>query len=118
MAGYREFETGATRTGAEEKLDIQAFNSPVVDKRYAEFMHENRYRPDGTLRSGSNWQLGIPIDEYLKSATRHFTDWRLVHEGYKPIDTEHPDIEQILCATLFNTKGYLYEILKQRGYGK
>ena len=41
-----------------------------------------------------------------------------MHRGYEPVDIKHPDIEDILCAVIFNAKGYLFETLKARGYGK
>ncbi len=111
----RVFKTGASRNDDSEKLDMEAFNSPIVDRRYGEFMHKNRIQPNGEMRSGDNWQLGITRDAYMKSAVRHVTDWRLVHRGYEPVDKT--DIEEILCAVIFNASGYLFEILKARGYG-
>jgi hypothetical protein len=115
MAG-RVFKSGASRDTDEGKLDLEAFNSPIVDRRYGEFMHKNRTQPNGEVRSGDNWTLGIELDAYMKSAVRHVTDWRLVHRGYAPVDDT--GIEEILCAVIFNAKGYLFEMLKARGYGR
>jgi hypothetical protein len=115
MAG-RVFKSGASRDTDEGKLDLEAFNSPIVDRRYGEFMHKNRTQPNGEVRSGDNWQLGITKDAYVKSGLRHALDWRLVHRGYEPVDKT--DIEDILCAVIFNASGYLFEVLKARNYGR
>lgn len=107
MAG-RTFDTGATRDASVEKLDFEGFLSPAVLQRYAEYMHKNRFREDGTVRDSDNWQLGIPIAEYLKSLWRHFFS---VWYGLR----RNGDVrEDDLCAVLFNASGMLHEALKQR----
>lgn len=103
----REFESGASRDTESGKLDYEAFLSPIVLKRYAEFMHKNRKLADGTLRDGDNWQRGIPQNVYIKSLLRHFMDLWMCHRHGTP-----GDIEEVLCAILFNTFGYLFEELK------
>lgn len=101
----REFETGAVRDLDENKLDYEGFLSPIVLKRYAEYMHANRKLPDGSMRASDNWQLGIPKDAFMKSLFRHFMEvWTAHREG--TID------ENALCAVMFNTMGYLHEVLK------
>lgn len=118
VVSIRRFETGATRDTDEGKLDYEGFNHPVVDQRYAEYMHKHRVQPDGALRSADNWQKGIPKDQYAKSLQRHNMDFRLLHRGYPAVDGktgDAVDIEEALCAILFNAKGYLLEILKERG---
>lgn len=104
----RKFETGATRDTDENKLDYEGFLSPLVLERYAEFMHVNRHQADGKLRDSDNWQKGIPMDAYMKSKMRHDMDVWKNHRGYNATD----DMETALCAVLFNTMGYLHEILK------
>lgn len=106
----RTFESGATRDSDQEKLDYEAFNSPLVDRRYAEYMHAHRKQADGTLRPGDNWQLGIPEDVYMKSLCRHVTELRLIHDGWDP----EGDMEDKLCAIIFNAKGRLFEILAKK----
>ncbi len=104
----RTFTTGATRDTDSGKLDYEAFFSPLVLKRYAEYMHKNRLLMDGTLRDGDNWQKGIPQDVYMKSLWRHFMDvwsyWRGI-----PIRST---LEESVCACLFNLMGFLHERLK------
>jgi hypothetical protein len=108
----RKFESGATRDTAEGKLDFEAFLSPTVLLRYAEYLNANRRQSDGSLRDGDNWQKGIPFDTYMKSKYRHFMDTWLLHRGYKR--TVKTDIETSLCAEMFNTMGYLFEVLKAK----
>lgn len=101
----RTFESGATRDLDTSKLDYEGFLSPLVLKRYAEFMHKNRVQRDGTLRSSDNWQKGIPKDVYMKSLFRHFFDsW----DGHRSGDIQ---VEE-LCGVLFNAMGYMHELLK------
>lgn len=107
----RTFKSGATRDTNEDKLDYEAFLSPPVLHCYAQYLHKNRFQSGGILREGDNWQKGIPLDVYMKSAWRHFMDWWIFHrhgKGYDPIGTQ-----EALCAVLFNTMGYLHEVLKE-----
>ena len=108
----RTFQTGATRDGDEGKLDFEGFLSPLVLHRFGEYMHQHRRQTDGSLRDSDNWQKGVPLDSYVKSAFRHMLDWWLAHRGNQPKET----VEEALCALLFNVQGYLHETLKQRGY--
>ena len=73
----REFDTGATRDNDTDKPDYEGFLSPLVLEAYAQYMHKNRVQADGATRDSDNWQKGIPRDQYMKSAFRHFMDlWR------------------------------------------
>lgn len=115
MAEVRTFGTGATRDQAADKLDYEGFFSPLVLRRFAQYMHGHRLQPDGQLRESDSWQLGIPKKEYLKSAWRHFFDWWQLHRGNTVVDARdnHPvTAEEAICALLFNAMGYLHELLK------
>lgn len=104
----REFKTGATRDTDEGKLDYEGFLSHPVLRRYAEYMHKNREQADGKFRPSDNWQKGIPKDAYMKSMWRHFMD---VWHGHRKTDE---DMEEALCALLFNVMGYLHETIKEK----
>jgi len=108
----RAFTSGATRDTGKNKLAYEGFYSPLVMKRFAQYMNKHRVQSDGTLRSADNWQKGIPKDIYIDSGLRHVMDWWMLHRGYK-IDESY-DIEEVLCAILFNVQGYLFEQLKER----
>lgn len=109
--GDTRFKTGATRDpGMESKLDYEGFLSPLVLKRFAEYMHNNRFRPDGGMRESDNWQLGLPRDSYIKSLLRHAMDLWLHHRGMSEESRE--PIEEALCAIIFNASGYLFEELR------
>lgn len=114
--GVRIFDTGATRDTDEGKFDYEAFLSPLVLRRFAEYMHKNRVQRDGSLRDGDNWQKGMGLPVFMKSAWRHFMSWWTQHRhvgvGFAP----NAQIEEDLCAVLFNAMGYLHETLKSRGY--
>lgn len=103
----REFETGATRNDEEGKLDYEGFESPVVEKLFAQYMHSHRMQADGTLRDSDNWQRGMPVNVYLKSLVRHVMDVRLHMRGRGDEATE--PLMNALCAARFNINGLLYE---------
>lgn len=106
----RSFDTGATRNVDTDKLDFEGFFSPLVLERRAEYMHKHRLQADGNLRDSDNWQKGIPLSAYMKSAWRHFFDWWKEHRGIKTSE----GLEDALCALLFNAEGYLHETLKAK----
>jgi len=106
----RTFDTGATRDTETDKFDYEGFMSPLVVRRFGEYMHEHRIQADGSARDSDNWQKGIPKDVYIKSAFRHFVDWWLAHRGHRPTDA----MEVALCGLLFNVQGYLHELLRAR----
>lgn len=105
----RQFETGATRDTEDGKLDFEAFLSPLVLLRYAEYMHKHRKQSDGQLRDGDNWQKGIPSNVYMKSLMRHLMDVWLLHHGHS--DAARGDMQEALCGVIFNAMGYLFNEL-------
>lgn len=108
----REFETGATRDGDVNKFDYEGFLSPLVIERFGAYMHKHRQQADGKLRDSDNWQRGIPLDAYMKSAWRHFVEWWFGHRN--GVDGHRDMIEEALCALMFNVMGYLHEVLKRK----
>jgi hypothetical protein len=108
----REFESGATRDDADEKLDFEGFLHPLVLERYGEYMHVHRHQADGNLRASDNWQKGIPRDAYMKSAWRHFMDWWAMHRYGVDCPPAEDKLQETLCALMFNVMGYLFEELK------
>jgi len=127
----REFETGATRDTDEDKLDYEGYFSPLVLERFAQYMQKNQTQSDGKQRTSDNWQKGIPKAAYMKSAWRHFIEWWKLYRRppYVPPELELdsplvlPELDQMeslhrlqleeaLCALLFNVQGYLHELLK------
>ena len=107
----RVFDSGAMRDTDEGKLDYEGFLSPAVLHRFAEYMHKNRFMEDGTVRDSDNWQKGIPKDAYMKSMWRHFMDVWMLHRGVFGGDAI--EMDEALCALLFNVQGYLHECLKE-----
>lgn len=112
----RKFETGATRNPDDDKYDYEAFFCPLVLERRAKYMHGKRFQADGSMRSGDNWQKGIPLDSYAKSLARHHHDFWMLHRGYSAFDETGKlvDLEEAICAAMFNLEGYLSELLKRR----
>lgn len=110
----RNFESGATRDNDKDKLDYEGFLSPLVLKRYAEYLNKHRTQSDGKLRDSDNWQ-GLfgekHFDICMKSALRHFMDWWMEHrEG----SGSEIGIEESICAVMFNAQAYLFKILKEK----
>jgi hypothetical protein len=110
----RTFPTGATRHIDTEKMDIEGFLSPIVIQRYCEYLHKHRLQVDGTMRSSDNWQSGIPKDVYMKSLLRHVMAMWTHHRGF-PLQT---DLQEDICGVIFNSCGYLFELLKEKSNGK
>jgi len=116
LAEVRKFDTGATRSSQEGKLEYRRFLSPTALRRYAEFMHKFRVQPDGTYREPDNWKKGIPRDSYMDSLGRHFMELWLIHDGQEARDEKGDivDLQTVLCAIIFNAMGYLHEDLKEK----
>ncbi len=111
----RKFSTGATRDTNENKLEYARFNSPIVMKRFAEYMNLHRKQSDGNLREGDNWQnlFGDKHgDVCMDSLLRHVMDVWLINKGFK--NEAREDLESALCAIMFNVNAWLFKILKER----
>lgn len=113
----RTFPSGATRDNDLEKPDYAGYLSPEVIIRFGQYMQKHSIQKDGTRRASDNWKRGIPKDVYIKSMFRHFIDVWSYHESAATADewdeAEFQDnIEESLCAMMFNVMGYLYEVLK------
>ena len=106
----RTFETGATRDTDVDKLDYEGFLCPLVLERYAQYLHKHRQTANG-MRDSDNWQNGIPLDVYMKSAWRHFHAVWKHHRSNKK-----GDVTEDIAALLFNMMGYMHELLKQPKY--
>jgi hypothetical protein len=107
----REFESGATRDDAEGKLSYFKALSPLVLQRYVQYLGKHRRQADGKLRDWDNWKKGIPLDAYMDSLLRHTVDLWLSRD-HTELDAE--EIEDLVCAVLFNAQGMLFEMLESR----
>ena len=117
------FSTGATRTDDADKLDYEGFLSPLVLRRYAQYLHYHRKMDDGSMRESDNWQKGIPLANYMKSMWRHLMDIWTVHRypnrALNAGNLQGIAQEDALCAIIFNASGYLHELLvASRGMGR
>jgi hypothetical protein len=106
----RTFETGATRDSETGKIDYDGYLSPLVHKRFGEYMREHQTQADGKIRPSDNWKKGIPLSAYMKSGWRHFLVWWDCHHG----NGTQEDLENALCALYFNVGGYLHEVLRKK----
>lgn len=110
----RHFSSGAIRDTDEGKLSYAKCLSPAVLRRYLEYMNKHRKQADGEMRDWDNWKNGIPIDAYIDSLVRHVWDLWLFHAGYGP-NEEGAVPEDLLCAIMFNSMGYLFELVEGSG---
>lgn len=113
VSRLRVFPTGASRNDDIDKHDPEGFWSPLVIQCYNEYIHGKRRLKDGTIRESDNWQRGMPKSAYAKSLWRHFLDFWLHHRGYAC--RARASLKVALCAILFNTMGYLHEVLREEG---
>lgn len=115
MESVREFETGAKRSADATRDDPEGFLSPLAIDRYCEYLNKHRAMPDGSVRDSDNWQLGMPLTAYAKGMWRHFLHFWTRHRGWPVRDPgASPNIEEDLCAIIFNAQGYLHELVKAR----
>ena len=111
----RKFDTGATRDTTEGKLSYVKALSPIVLRRYVQYLDAHRKQADGTMRDFDNWKQGIPIDAYFDGLGRHFLTIWLLEQGFSAEDNHGPvDIEDTLCAIIFNASGWLHELIKDK----
>ena len=109
----RQWDSGANRDNTENKLEYARFMCPKVIQRYAEYMHKHRKVADGSLREPDNWK-GLFGEEHTRvcmdSLSRHYMDLWLLHEGFEARE----DVEEALCAIMFNSMAYLHKVLKDK----
>jgi len=111
----RVFSTGATRDTSADKLNYVKALSPIVLQRYVQYLSKHRLQPDGKMRDFDNWKKGIPCEEYLDSRVRHEIAVWLLSEGFPAEDNHGPvNVEDSLCAIIFNAMGELFEVLKEK----
>jgi hypothetical protein len=111
----RSFDTGATRSGDAGRYDPEGFLSPLSIERYSLYMAANQKQPDGSFRSSDNWQKGLPLATYMKGMWRHMLHLWTRYRGYPVQDPKAAaNIEEDLCAILFNVQGMLHETVKAR----
>ena len=109
----RTFSSGATRSGDTERDDPEGFLSPLAIDRFNEYMTKHRIQADGSVRASDNWQKGLPLSTFAKGFCRHALHFWLRHRGWPVRDPQAGvDIQDDLCALMFNTMGYLHELLK------
>ncbi len=113
-AEIRKFDTGATRDTVDGKLNYRKALSPVVLQRYVQYLNAHRKQADGSMRDFDNWKKGIPIEAYFEGLGRHDMAVWLLHDEFPAEDNHGPvDIEDTLCAIIFNASGWLHELLKE-----
>lgn len=106
----RVFDSGATRSPLGDKLQYEGYLNPLVLKRFAQYMKKHQVQSDGAVRAADNWQKNLPLESLYDSKTRHDMDVWLYARGYKTEMTDN--IEEALCAVLFNTMAILKQILE------
>jgi len=112
----RTFSGGATRDNDDSKPEFASILSPVVLRRFGEYMIRHNVQADGKKRGMANWKTGMPRKVYLESMFRHFVDvWEIVTRDHQWAITPGDDkLEEALCAMLFNNQGLLREVLLGR----
>lgn len=106
----RVFDSGAIRDTAVGKPDFEGYLSPLVIRKFGEYMLTHQIDPDGNPRASDNWQKGFPRGVLMSSLWRHFVDVWAAHRGHDP----EIDIADALCAVLFNAMAYLHAVLEER----
>lgn len=107
----REYDSGATRDDLGDKLSYFKALSPIVLRRYVQYLGSHRLQADGKLRDWDNWKRGIPMDDYMDSLLRHMVDAWLTYMDYETPD--NTSLENLLCAIVFNSMGALHVLLNR-----
>lgn len=108
----REFDTGAVRDTSEGKLSYVKGLSPIVLRRYLQYLDVHKTQADGNIRTFDNWKRGISKEVYLDSLVRHTMDVWLLCDGFTAEDNHGlVIIENALCGIIFNSTGMLHELL-------
>ena len=85
----RQFETGAQRDQAENKLRVSLVPHEALDRVLKRYL-------DGAEKYGeNNWMKGMPLSVYYDSAMRHMHAW---WAGEKDEDHAAAAVWNILCA--------------------
>lgn len=82
----REFGNGAIRDTSNGKLDYYGFRHPLIEQKFAEYMHEHRKMADGSMRDANNWWGGWDTTVSLQSMIRHLEDLQALHAGYDVLE--------------------------------
>lgn len=107
----RYFDGGAYRDTEDGKLDYARALCPHVLERYLQYLESTRLQSDGNMREFDNWKGGIPVKVYMSSMWRHvWSVWCYVFGMRKPEE----EMEDALCAVIFNSMGMLHEVIKSR----
>ena len=107
------FTSGATRSESSTKIDYEGHISPRVQAIYGAYMNAHRIQRDGQARASDNWQLGIPLPNYMKSFIRHSTELWQVWRGYTVVNEDSGNaftLKELLCALRFNIDGLILEL--------
>jgi hypothetical protein len=112
----REGKSRVTRSSLEGKPELVKYFSPLVVKRYGEYMLKHQTQEDGKPRAGDNWRQGWNEewwnDSLIDSKMRHFLDEWLIHDGYP--EEARDDEEEALCAEMFGSMARLHNILHKK----
>ncbi len=115
LSPIRNFNTGATRSSDADRPDYEGYLSPLVIERYGAYMLKHQVQADGGIRSSDNWQNGMPLSSYVKGMWRHFHHFWMRHRSYEVADhLAAANIEEDLCAIMFNAQGYLHQLLLKK----
>ena len=92
MTPLDTYQTGAKRAGDDTRPDL-----PILPWSELERLSYH-YMRGATLHGRNNWQKGIPSSRYLRSLSRHLSDF---------IQGRNPD-EDHLAAIAFNAFGIMF----------
>lgn len=109
---FTRFDTGAVRDSQEGKPDFIEIFPWLFLSRYARYM-----MPKQKKYGAGNFKKGIPKEQYLRSAIRHWQKLMAIEEcisrGITPPPELEPD-EDHVSAIIFNLIGYAFECELER----
>ena len=111
----RQYSSGATRSSGKGKPSYCSYTSVLATRRYGQYMLEHETQADGEKRPPDNWKSGLEIKDTKESMGRHWEHVKTILDGHTAIDDhgKEVDIEDALCAMMFNVTSMLHEVLKK-----
>lgn len=82
ISEIRQFESGATRSSNNGKIEYYGFRHPLTELSYGEYMIKHQTQENGEKRESNNWWKGWNKKISLQSLIRHTEDLQAIHAGY------------------------------------
>lgn len=81
FSDIRRFESGATRSSSDGKIEQYGFRHPLVEHSFGKYMKVHQVQENGERRTSNNWWCGWSEDISIQSLVRHVEDLQAIQAG-------------------------------------